>query len=201
MTMIISQGLRTTDGVGADARVVEPHDALARLNTTLLEHPSDKSRFATAVYAIHDRRDGTLTIAGAGHPPAMLVRTATAETEYIESGGPLLGVFDDAEFGSTTITLQPGDLVVLYSDGFELAFPDPGASDVTLPTEHYLEALARTASADGLRDAARDLEHTLDQQRGSLNQQDDITALFLCPRETLAGSVHKGASRIASDAA
>jgi len=202
MTMIISQGLRTTDGSGATRTVVAPDEAIARLNRTMIDHPSDRSRFATGVYAVHDSRTRRVTISGAGHPPCMVVRAATGRTEYIESGGPLLGVFPDARFDATTIELDSDDMLVLYSDGFEVAFPEPDADEHNrrLPTSNHLARLACASDGGTLQDAARAIERAIDGQRGSLNQRDDITAIFVSPRAVSAprsaGSASHGAAAL-----
>ena len=184
MTMIITQGLRKTEGDPHDPAIVEPRDALARLNSVMTAHRSATStRFATAVYAVHDNRTNTFTIAGAGHPPALVVRAKTGATELVESQGPLLGIFDDLEFEQTTIELQQGDVLIFYSDGFEVAFPaQDGSIERRLPTDTYMDELATAGRNQiDLQTSMRALEASLDHQTGSLHQPDDITALFISP--------------------
>jgi sigma-B regulation protein RsbU (phosphoserine phosphatase) len=184
MTMIIACGLHKMDGVGADARVVPPAEALFRLNNAMTEHTGGSSRFATAVYGVFDARSGEVTLAGAGHPPPIIVRQGGASIDRIEPEGPLLGVFAGADFGQTTVRLDPGDLMILFSDGFEVAFPKAGSEgdDFKRPTLTYVEKLSR-AGAGGvpLADAVAELERELDGASGSLHQPDDITALFVAP--------------------
>lgn len=184
MTMIIACGLHKMDGVGADARVVPPAEALFRLNNAMTEHTGGSSRFATAVYGVFDARTGEVTLAGAGHPPPIIVRQGGASIDRIEPEGPLLGVFAGADFGQTTVRLDPGDLMILFSDGFEVAFPKAGSEgdDFKRPTLTYLDKLAH--AGDGgvpLADAVAVLERELDNASGSLHQPDDITALFVAP--------------------
>jgi sigma-B regulation protein RsbU (phosphoserine phosphatase) len=184
MTMIIACGLHKMDGVGADARVVPPAEALFRLNNAMTEHTGGSSRFATAVYGVFDARTGEVTLAGAGHPPPIIVRQGGASIDRIEPEGPLLGVFAGADFGQTTVRLDPGDLLILFSDGFEVAFPKAGSEgdDFKRPTLTYLDKLAH--AGDGgvpLAEAVSVLERELDNASGSLHQPDDITALFVAP--------------------
>lgn len=182
MTMVISQGLHKTEGKDDELRIVEPAEALRRLNITMTKNAGEQARFATAAYAIHDKRDNTITVAGAGHPPALLVRAGTGEVEQIESQGPLLGVFADLEFEQSTHQLHPGDVFIIYSDGFEVAFPKQGAQgdDRKRPTLTYLKELADAGSGEhALDEAIATLESHLDAQAGSLHQPDDITALFM----------------------
>ncbi|MCC5823551.1 MAG: serine/threonine-protein phosphatase [Phycisphaerales bacterium] len=191
MTMIIACGLHKMDGVGPDARVVPPAEALFRLNNAMTEHTGGSSRFATAVYGVFDARTGEVTIAGAGHPPPIIVRQGGASIERIEPDGPLLGVFPDADFGQTTVRLDPGDLMILFSDGFEVAFPKAGSEgdDFKRPTLTYIEKLAN--AGDGgvpLAEAVAVLERELDGASGSLHQPDDITALFVAPTGAAVGA-------------
>lgn len=184
MTMIITQGLRKFDGDPDDPTIVEPREVLERLNAVMTAHKSSSStRFATAVYAVHDNRTNTFTIAGAGHPPALVVRAKTGATELVESQGPLLGIFDDLEFEQSTIQLDQGDVLIFYSDGFEVAFPSPdGSIERRLPTDTYMDELATAGRHDiDLQSSMRALEASLDHQTGSLHQPDDITALFISP--------------------
>ncbi len=193
MTMVISQGLHKTEGKGDALRIVEPAEALRRLNITMTKNAGEQARFATAAYAIHDKRDNTITVAGAGHPPSLLVRAGTGEVEQIESQGPLLGVFAELEFGQTTHQLNPGDVFIIYSDGFEVAFPkhDAEGDERKRPTLTYIQELTDAGSGEHALDhAIATLESHLDAQSGSLHQPDDITALFM----SSAGSLEPSAS-------
>lgn len=191
MTMVITQGLHKIDGKGEHRRIVPPGEALRRLNNTMTEHAGDQARFATAVYAIHNKRTHEIVIAGAGHPPSLVVRSATGLVEQIESEGPLLGVFPDVEFEQTTHRIGPGDVFIIYSDGFEVAFPTAGAvgDERKRPTLTYIKELTEAGSGLGTLDQAiATLESHLDRQAGSLHQPDDITALFLAPAASLSSS-------------
>ncbi|QOI99015.1 MAG: serine/threonine-protein phosphatase [Phycisphaeraceae bacterium] len=178
LTMIVMRALHTTDH--AD----RPDLVLARLNRELCDQPDGPQRFATAVYGIFDEPTRRLTLAGAGHPHPLLLSPG-APPRPIDTPGPLLGVFEDTDFPSETLTLEPGQALVLYTDGFELAFPDPADSVHTLkPNATYLEHLAQLLlEQDGrsasLADAVRALDRKLDGQSGSLHRLDDVTALVL----------------------
>ncbi|MFK7882561.1 MAG: PP2C family protein-serine/threonine phosphatase [Phycisphaerales bacterium] len=198
MTMIIACGLHKVDGIGEDARVVPPAEALYRLNNAMTEHTGGSSLFATAVYGIFDARTGEVTIAGAGHPPPIIVRADGKSIDRVEPEGPLLGVFPDADFGQTTHRLEPGDLLILFSDGFEVAFPKAGSEgdDFKRPTLTYLDKLAHAGECGmPLAEAVEVLEGELDNAAGSLHQPDDITALFIASTgvNAHAQSVHSAA--------
>ncbi|MFG0305321.1 MAG: PP2C family protein-serine/threonine phosphatase [Phycisphaerales bacterium JB040] len=184
MTQIIARSLRMTEGVGDSERILSPVEALERLNDELVRHGGSSSRFATAVYGLIDAPTGRVRLAGAGHPPPIVC--GPSGSRRIETGGPLLGVFEEAEFGEAEFTLSPGEVLVLFSDGFEMAFPDEGATgeDLKRPTRTHLEKLASVSAsggAGGVREAALRLNAELDSQVGSLHQPDDVTALLISP--------------------
>jgi PAS domain S-box-containing protein len=79
---------------------------------------SDHDRFCTAIYGRLDPTDDGMHVclAVGGHPPP-LVRRADGTVEVLRGDGPLIGVFDDAQFAELSIELAPGDLLVLYTDG------------------------------------------------------------------------------------
>ena len=140
------------------------------------------------MYAVIDTRTMTAEIAGAGHPAAIVADLNDPESiERVESEGALLGVFPDAEFESARVSLAGGKSLVMFTDGFETAFPDAeaGAGNLKMPTDVYigrLAGLARNAGASAdLADALKAFEGDLDMQMGSLHRPDDVTALVVAP--------------------
>lgn len=200
LTLFISRAMPKIDGTGSGARIVPPGEALARLNREFCGRPGPTGRFATAVYAVIDTRTMTATVAGAGHPAPLVVDPVGGPLARIESGGPLLGVFPDGEFESERVDLSGGKRIVLFTDGFETAFPDEaaGPSKLKMPTDVYIERLSGLAAgfedSEGLARSLQLFESELDQQMGSLHRPDDVTALVI------AGKAEAGAGRL-SDAA
>jgi serine phosphatase RsbU (regulator of sigma subunit) len=93
-----------------------PTEALTRLNTMLLTHPS--RRFITLIIAKLLPGDGVceVEIARAGHPPPIVWRDGT--TMELEGGkGPAVGIYTESAFELAAELLTPGDLLVLYTDG------------------------------------------------------------------------------------
>lgn len=186
LTMALCQTLPTKDITGSTYRIIPPAEALTRLNVELIRRQGESPRFASAVYGIVDVRTREVTLAGAGHPPPLRICGETVSK--IDTPGGLLGVFADEVYGQTTFTLREDESLVIHSDGFETAFPDPGADAYgrRLPTMHYVEHLTQFA-ADAHRgcDMARavaGLARRLDAQAGSLHQADDLSMLALTPK-------------------
>lgn len=94
----------------------DPAAVLRDLNTALLMQ--DGQDMCTAVYGDIDtsRSDPTVTLAVAGHPPPLVLR-AGRTVDPVHMRGTMLGAFRNVTFNSCRIDLQPGDAIVLYSDG------------------------------------------------------------------------------------
>jgi len=108
--------------------VFEEPDGLAqkltRLNKSTCANCPD-NRFITFFTCIADPRTGHVTYANAGHNPPLVVR-AKGGFELLEgAGGMILGILPMAQYQEANVTLDPGDVLVLFSDGVtEEADPD-----------------------------------------------------------------------------
>ena len=99
-----------------------PAETLSKVNMALIRRAIE-SRFATGLYAIV-RPGGALTYCNAGHnPPMVFTRTGV---KRLEKGGLILGLFEHATFEEETIALEPGDLMVTFSDGVTEALSAAG---------------------------------------------------------------------------
>jgi sigma-B regulation protein RsbU (phosphoserine phosphatase) len=76
-----------------------------------------QGQFVTAACAHIDLDARSVTYAGAGHPPALLVRQAAPEIVELAENGLFLGPFRQATYQSVTVPLEPGDRLLLYTDG------------------------------------------------------------------------------------
>lgn len=189
MTLVIARSLRLARGVGSGRVLIPPAEAMAKLNRDLCERETEQQRFATAVCGVIDVLTGETVLAGAGHPPPILWHRG--EATRVETQGPLLGVFDGAAFDQAEFVMDPGDVLVMFSDGFETAFPDPGATGdgLKMPTMRYVEHLqAVCRGGAAIEDAVEVLDRALDTQAGSLHQPDDVTALVLAMGEPVGAA-------------
>lgn len=127
-----------------------PGAVLARVNEAMLDQDFD-GRFATAVLVNLRIAAGevAVTVASAGHPPALLTRGDGSAVELGERGA-LLGVFADAHIGEAGAVLAPGDTLSLYTDGLLEAH----APERTLTAEQMIAAL-RSRSPEAA-------QHTID---------------------------------------
>jgi hypothetical protein len=99
-------------------------EATRRLNRLLCEHASHE-RFATMFWAYYDAPSGLLHYVNAGHCPPLLLRDGATRVSTLDEGGPVLGLLPGAGYRQGSVALEPGDTLVLYSDGIiETAAPD-----------------------------------------------------------------------------
>jgi protein phosphatase len=101
-------------------------EMFTELNRFLIED-IDAGMFITAAAASIDTRARRMVFAGAGHPPAMLVRRGQFPV-LLESRSTILGVLPDAVVTTPSLELQlePGDRIVLYTDGITEVFNSRG---------------------------------------------------------------------------
>jgi sigma-B regulation protein RsbU (phosphoserine phosphatase) len=93
----------------------EPAAIFSAVNTTLYES-TDPERFATAFLACLDPSDGAIRYANAGHNYPIL-RRADGRIEELARGATPLGAFPGIEYEESRVRLEPGDVLVLYTDG------------------------------------------------------------------------------------
>ncbi|MGH9226067.1 MAG: PP2C family protein-serine/threonine phosphatase [Acidimicrobiales bacterium] len=92
----------------------DPAQALEELNAQISAQTKPEE-FVSLCVAVFDQNVGTLRWASAGHPPAWLWHDS--EVRPLRSTGPLLTLDPKAQFSSREIPLDPGDLLLLYTDG------------------------------------------------------------------------------------
>jgi sigma-B regulation protein RsbU (phosphoserine phosphatase) len=136
--------------------------------------------FVTLFLGVLDPAAGTLTYCNAGHPPAYLFRARTGQVlanaaQALHRTGLPLGILEDTAWEQVTVQLDPGDVLVLYTDGVTDAH---NAQDELFGQARVLEAaqgrLGR--SAQYIREALLDSVHTFVD---GAPQFDDITLMVV----------------------
>jgi sigma-B regulation protein RsbU (phosphoserine phosphatase) len=94
---------------------VQPSDLCHQVNRILCGNIAE-DRFISFFYCVVDTEVGSLTYANAGHYPPVLVR-ADGSVERLAAGGAVLGVFTDGAYDQGRIAIQPGDRLILFTDG------------------------------------------------------------------------------------
>ncbi|MCJ8499467.1 SpoIIE family protein phosphatase [Desulfatitalea alkaliphila] len=102
-----------------------PAEILARVNAELCPG-NDSAMFVTVFCGILDLTTGELVYSNAGHNPPVLLRAGGTPEMLSLPPGMVLGVMEDAAFADSTVRLQAGDLLLLYTDGVTEAMDDAG---------------------------------------------------------------------------
>ena len=144
---------------------------VSRLNQQLFAFtPAEK--FATFYFALYDDETGLMTYTNAGHPPPILIRDGVPSR--LEVTGTVVGAFAFAEYGESSLQLEPGDLLACFTDG------------VTEPENEFGEMFGEDRLTDLIVKHARSdseeiIAAVMDSVRhwtGSPELQDDMTLLL-----------------------
>lgn len=155
-----------------------PSEALAAVNRQLFPDIRE-DMFISMAYGILDPCESKLTIARAGHDPALLFRRGSGKVELLRSPGLALGVDGGAVFERVTkdqeVILMPGDCVLFYTDGVREAVD---SSDEEFGMERMSEVFRR-AAPHGAEAVLSRMQEELGQFTGDGPQMDDITLVAI----------------------
>lgn len=101
-----------------------PPDRVCQRLNDLVHRRTAPEKFVTFIAVLYDPESGSVVYSNAGHNPGVVLRAGGGH-ELLPAQGPPLGLFPGQSYGSGALTLGPGDLLVLYTDGItEAADPD-----------------------------------------------------------------------------
>jgi serine phosphatase RsbU (regulator of sigma subunit) len=163
-SLLRAEGLRSTD----------PAKVLERVNRVLIDM-NTADMFVTMLYGVLNLESREFRYARAGHPAPMVVRGKRGLFEPVNGPCRPLALFSPLVLDVQQIQLQPGDTLLLYTDGVT------DAADLE-NREFGMERL-RTAMLDLCarleRPACRDVVHVIDEYRGPAANTDDLTMVML----------------------
>ncbi|MGR8920551.1 MAG: PP2C family protein-serine/threonine phosphatase [Gammaproteobacteria bacterium] len=154
--------------------ILQPEQIAMRLNA---EFPvtSNSGLIFTLLYGVLDLRDGRFSYISAGHPDPVRLTSAGAVELLSSVGGPPIGAIDDASFVGGEVVLEPGDRVVVVSDG---VFEQPGADHERFGWDRYLDAIRRGRDGSAT-EAVGGIEQAVLQWAAEEHPQDDISIVAL----------------------
>jgi serine phosphatase RsbU (regulator of sigma subunit) len=153
-----------------------PDELVALINRVLLARAIE-SRYLSLFLGVL-APDGRLTYCNAGQNPPLLF--SGGEVRRLETGGTLVGAFDEASFASETVQLADGDTVVLYSDGISEAL---NANEEEF-REEGIRAALRGVLHESPQRVLRALFDAVAAFTGTPTPHDDMTAVVLRYRST-----------------
>ena len=164
---------------GAAIGLGEPGQVLTETND-LLNQSNETAMFVTVLYAVYNPHDGSLTYANGGHNPPIIVKPDGSSTLIPMTGGIVLGVVPDFQFEQNTVVLNPGDTIILYTDGVTEALNEnkeefglEALRNIFVQSPPKLPEETNAAIFDAVEKFANDTP-----------QSDDITCLILRRSET-----------------
>jgi serine phosphatase RsbU (regulator of sigma subunit)/pSer/pThr/pTyr-binding forkhead associated (FHA) protein len=149
----------------------DPAAAFRRLNRAM-QQLGQMDRFITLVGAVLDPAAHTAKLVNAGHQPPLFLRPGAAPVEAVPRtvGGPAIGPFEDAAYDATTLPLEPGDCLLLFSDGVTEALDVAGRQF----GRKGIEAALRQAGPS-VPEVSRRVLDAVNRHAAGGSQSDDIT--------------------------
>jgi sigma-B regulation protein RsbU (phosphoserine phosphatase) len=146
-----------------------PHISMAKVNYLLWES-IERNQFVTAFYGVLDASNKTLAYTNAGHNPPLLM-DADGTARFMERGGLPLGMFKSTRYYEYYQAIEPGQLLVLYTDG---ATEANGANGEEYGRER-LEAAVRASRHMSARDLITAIQQDVLAWTDGRGASDDMT--------------------------
>jgi len=134
-----------------------PGETLARVNRILYDVRLD-AMFVTLFFGWLDLADGRLRYASAGHPSPFRLRSGGAVDLVCPATGPILGILDARSFATESFDLDPGETLVLHTDGVVEAQRPRGRALGEAPIADLLRRRGRSSPASICRAILRAVE-------------------------------------------
>jgi sigma-B regulation protein RsbU (phosphoserine phosphatase) len=150
-----------------------PSACLAQANRLMFE-ATGMDRFVTLFFGLLDTGTHILRYASAGHNPPVLLREGR-DPMVLETHGIILGCFEEADYIEESMPLEPGDTVIVYSDGVTEAID---ASEDEFGLEK-LKTVAGSLSLQPARSINQNIIDTVRRHQGDFPQIDDMTIVSL----------------------
>lgn len=148
--------------------------AVTLTNNYIVDNHADLNMFATMFFGILDPRTGVLDYINGGHNPPYIVGADGAIKKVLKPTGPAVGMMGGSEFGVEHVTLEPGDMLITYTDGVPDARDPHGKR---YQDDRFKKLLAEPASS--VSDLMERVQTSLRAHISEAAQFDDITLLFV----------------------
>ncbi|MFN2187861.1 MAG: PP2C family protein-serine/threonine phosphatase, partial [Candidatus Promineifilaceae bacterium] len=151
----------------------QPARTLNRANR-LIYGDTTSDLFVTAFYAVWDADRGTLSYASGGHNPPLLIRSDGSST-LLRTDGIALGILEDVDIKEAKVQLNPGDVVVFYTDGVTEAINE----DYDEFGLERLRIAAKSVRCSDVASIVKAIREAISDHSGATPQYDDITLVVL----------------------
>jgi serine phosphatase RsbU (regulator of sigma subunit)/CHASE2 domain-containing sensor protein len=157
---------------------LDPAETLKRLNNGISEGDSS-GLFVTMNYLVVDLKTRKMSITNGGHMPVARIRANGTSDQLSPDGGMPIGLMGDVDFANLEVTLEPGDVFLMYSDGISEA-RNRKAQDFEIEKVMEAAVKARALPASGICAA---ILKAVDQFVGDAPQHDDMTLFVFKVRD------------------
>ncbi|MGI8990918.1 MAG: PP2C family protein-serine/threonine phosphatase [Bryobacteraceae bacterium] len=147
--------------------------AMMRKVNRLVYEASANNRYATFFFSIFDPATRKLVYVNAGHNPPMVIRAC--ETIPLEAGGPVIGLLRDVSYVEQWLILEPGDLLLCYTDGINEAM----TSEDEEWGEGRMLAAAQAVRVKSAEEILKFVFTAADEFAAGAEQHDDMTLLVI----------------------
>lgn len=178
-----SRALQFGGALGGLIGALPPQGLFAAANDFLLRQSSEDT-FATAVHVVLDLETGDYQLSSAGHPPALVWSAAGGVWAPDPAHGTALGITPSPEMAMSTGRLEPGDALMLYTDGVVESRSEPLDHGVA-----WLQREAAVAVRAGFSGAA-------DRIIGQVRHRDDDRAVLIIEHRALINEAHPGSNSV-----
>lgn len=164
----------TSTLIKTNAKILSSRDIVARVNKELCERNSNQY-FVTLFLGILDVRHGVLDYCNAAHNYPYILHTDGAIKTLSKSHGLPLGIYNDKSYSNSTVELQPGDTMILYTDGV--------INSKDIHNQHYgtekLEVNIKNLNDLSAEEVVNRLLKSINIFEGENRQADDISLMAL----------------------
>jgi len=152
---------------------VTPKECLSRANT-LLFHSTDLQKFATVFYGFLDFKKHKLTYTNGGHDDPILFVNGK-EPQRLSAGGTVLGFVEQFDYTEETISLNPGDFFIIYSDGITEAM---NLQDEEFGEKRLINKIQELKDSSP-QELINKILKSVNEHVGSAPQMDDMTLVVI----------------------
>jgi phosphoserine phosphatase RsbU/P len=167
-----SDVLRYRDGHSGTEEPVDTAEIISHLNLHLFRNTSNE-RYATCFFGVYDSATRQLHYTNAGHLPPVYI--CGGKVRRLETGGMVVGLFNDVPFQQGAVEIEHGGMLIAYSDG--LIEPENVYGE-EFGAERLVEVATRNKAASA-HEIAEAMMHAADEWSGSPEQADDMTVIVM----------------------
>jgi phosphoserine phosphatase RsbU/P len=166
--------------VQAALRALAPHctsvsETTGQINDLTCANTRSGNKFITFFWGILNAQTHKFSFSNAGHNPPYLMRQ-NGKIESLEEGGLILGVFKTlTPYAESSVTLSPGDVLVMYTDGVSEAMNQ----NEDQFTEEKLEEILKESTQLSAKEIIKKVQQALERHTKGTPQSDDITLVVL----------------------